>query len=119
MRKALLIAVMAAAFAGLAGADHHQATPTPAGHEAMMMDCQAYMQQKQAADTQMKEMDSRLKGLVEKMNSATGQGRVDAMAAVIKQCKTCTLLAVEGTPLADTSNRMPQLTTSLIQHHGA
>lgn len=43
----------------------------------------------------------------------------DAMAAVIKACKTCTLLSVEDTPLADAANRMPQLTTSLLQRYGA
>lgn len=42
----------------------------------------------------------------------------NAMAKVIKQCKGCQLLAVEDTPLADTSNRMPQLTTSLLQRYG-
>lgn len=42
----------------------------------------------------------------------------NAMAEVIKKCKTCTLLGVEDTPLADTSNRMPQLTTSLLQRYG-
>ncbi|WP_254926580.1 substrate-binding domain-containing protein [Janthinobacterium sp. PC23-8] len=43
----------------------------------------------------------------------------NAMAQVIRQCKTCKLLAIEDTPLADTSNRIPQLTTSLLQRHGA
>ncbi len=43
----------------------------------------------------------------------------NAMAEVIKRCTGCTLLGVEDTPLADTSNRMPQLTTSLLQRHGA
>lgn len=41
----------------------------------------------------------------------------DAMAEVIRQCGGCTLLSVEDTPLADTSNRMPQLTTSLLQRN--
>ncbi|MFC6672716.1 hypothetical protein [Marinobacterium aestuariivivens] len=41
----------------------------------------------------------------------------DAMAEVIRQCAGCTLLSVEDTPLADTSNRMPQLTTSLLQRN--
>lgn len=50
---------------------------------------------------------------------AVAIAKSDAMAAVIKQCKTCTLLGVEDTPLADTSSRMPQLTTSLVQRHGA
>lgn len=43
----------------------------------------------------------------------------NAMANVIRQCSTCTLLSIEDTPLADTSNRMPQLTTALIQRYGA
>ena len=42
----------------------------------------------------------------------------DAMAEVIKQCSGCTLLEVQDTPLAETSTRMPQLTTSLLQRHG-
>lgn len=42
----------------------------------------------------------------------------DAMAAVIKACKTCTLLSIEDTPLADAANRMPQLTTSLLTRYG-
>lgn len=43
----------------------------------------------------------------------------NAMAEVIKKCAGCSLLGVEDTPLADTSSRMPQLTTSLLQRHGA
>ncbi len=43
----------------------------------------------------------------------------DAMAAVIKACTTCKVLSVEDTPLADAANRMPQLTTSLLQRFGA
>jgi len=43
----------------------------------------------------------------------------DAMADIIKQCAGCTLISVEDTPLSDTSTRMPQLTTSLLQrNHG-
>jgi len=42
----------------------------------------------------------------------------DAMAEIIKQCAGCTLLGVEDTPLADTSNRMPQITATLLQRHG-
>ncbi|WP_010459462.1 ABC transporter substrate-binding protein [Acidovorax radicis] len=50
---------------------------------------------------------------------AVAIAKSNAMADVIKKCTGCTLLGVEDTPLADTSNRMPQLTTSLIQRHGA
>lgn len=43
----------------------------------------------------------------------------DAMASTIRQCTGCTVLAVKDTPLADVSNRMPQLTTALLQRYGA
>lgn len=43
----------------------------------------------------------------------------DEMAKIIKNCKTCHLLAVENTPLANVANRMPQLTTSLLERYGA
>lgn len=43
----------------------------------------------------------------------------NAMAAVIKACSTCKVLSIEDTPLADAANRMPQLTTSLLQRYGA
>lgn len=42
-----------------------------------------------------------------------------AMADAIKACKTCTLLSVEDTPLADASTRMPPLTTALLQRFGS
>jgi len=42
----------------------------------------------------------------------------DIMAQIIQQCTGCTLLGVEDTPLADTSNRMPQITATLLQRHG-
>jgi len=42
----------------------------------------------------------------------------NAMANVIRSCSGCTLLEIEDTPLADAANRMPQLTTSLLQRFG-
>ena len=42
----------------------------------------------------------------------------DGMAATIKKCAECTVLSTEDTPLADVANRMPQLTTSLMQRYG-
>lgn len=50
---------------------------------------------------------------------AVAIAKSNAMADIIKKCSGCKLLSVEDTPLSDTSNRMPQLTTSLIQRHGA
>lgn len=43
----------------------------------------------------------------------------NAMTDIVKQCKSCSVLAVEDTPLAETSTRIPQLTTSLLQRFGA
>jgi ribose transport system substrate-binding protein len=48
---------------------------------------------------------------------AIAKGR--AMESWIKKCSGCTVLAFEDTPLADTSTRMPQLTTTLLQKYGA
>lgn len=41
-----------------------------------------------------------------------------AMEAVIKKCATCTVLSFEDSPIAEASQRMPQLTTSLLQRFG-
>jgi ribose transport system substrate-binding protein len=45
--------------------------------------------------------------------------KTNAEAAVLKGCSGCSILAIEDTPLADVSNRMPQLTTSLLSRFGA
>ncbi len=47
---------------------------------------------------------------------AIAKGR--AMEAEIKKCSGCSVLAFEDTPLADTANRVPQLTTSLLAKFG-
>ncbi len=47
---------------------------------------------------------------------AIAKGR--AMEAVIKQCSGCSVLEFEDTPLADTANRVPQLTTTLLGKYG-
>jgi ribose transport system substrate-binding protein len=43
----------------------------------------------------------------------------NAMAAVIKACGDSKVLEIVDTPLADASNRMPPLTTALLQRYGA
>ena len=43
----------------------------------------------------------------------------DAMAAEIRKCSGCKVLATEVTPLAAVATRMPQLATSLLQRFGA
>ena len=42
----------------------------------------------------------------------------NAMAEVIKACGDSKVLEIVDTPLADASNRMPPLTTALLQRHG-
>lgn len=44
--------------------------------------------------------------------------KAKAMEAVIKKCGGCTVLSFEDSPLSETSTRMPQLTTSLLQRFG-
>jgi ribose transport system substrate-binding protein len=41
-----------------------------------------------------------------------------AMEAVIKKCGGCTVLSFEDSPIAESSTRMPTLTTSLLQRFG-
>jgi len=43
----------------------------------------------------------------------------DAMAEVIKKCRSCNLIEVIDTPLSDTAMRMPPMTTSLLQKYGS
>ena len=43
----------------------------------------------------------------------------DAMAANIRACPGCSVLTTIDTPLADVSNRIPQMTASLLQRYGA
>jgi ribose transport system substrate-binding protein len=43
----------------------------------------------------------------------------DAMAANIRQCPGCSVLTTIDTPLADVANRIPQMTTSLLQRYGS
>lgn len=45
--------------------------------------------------------------------------KAKAMEAVIRKCGGCTVLSYEDSPIADSANRMPGLTTSLLQRFGA
>jgi ribose transport system substrate-binding protein len=44
--------------------------------------------------------------------------KTDAAASAVRGCKTCKVLSIEDTPINDASNRMPQLTTSLLSRFG-
>ena len=68
---------------------HEQMQQKPAKPGAKMtMDCQQMMQAHQKMMEDMKAMDARLDTLVQQMNSATGQAKVDATAAVVSELVT-------------------------------
>ena len=58
----------------------------PAGEKpAMMPDCAAMMQQHEAMQKHMAEMDAKLQTLVDDMNKAKGSAKVDKTAAVVTE----------------------------------
>jgi len=48
---------------------------------------------------------------------AIAETKANLMVQDIKQCSTCKVLAVENTPIADVTTRIPPLTTSLLQRY--
>ncbi len=44
--------------------------------------------------------------------------KTNAEKAAVEGCKGCQVLGIEDTPLAETSTRMPQLTTTLLTKYG-
>lgn len=58
------------------------------GTTQMTMDCQQMMQAHQKVMQDMQAMDARLDTLVQQMNSATGQAKTDATAAVVNEMVT-------------------------------
>lgn len=65
---------------------HGQMQPAAKGQAGQMtMSCQQMMQGHQKMMEQMKAMDGRLDTLVQQMNSASGQAKVDATAAVVNE----------------------------------
>jgi hypothetical protein len=67
---------------------HPEQAQKPQTPGKMTMDCQAMMASRQKMMEDMKAMDARLDGLVQTMNSATGQAKVDATAAVVSELVT-------------------------------
>jgi hypothetical protein len=65
-----------------------QKPPTPGMQGTAPMDCQAMMASHQKMMEHMKAMDARLDTLVLTMNSATGQAKTDATAAVVAELVT-------------------------------
>ncbi len=102
MRPLLLITVFTMTSLAVTGAPFAavQAAQTPKTHQhgqmqapaaqpgtqgKMTMDCNQMMQMHQKMMQDMQAMDSKLDTLVQQMNSATGQAKVDATAAVVNE----------------------------------
>lgn len=51
-------------------------------------------------------------------NSLYAQSKSNEVAAVVKQCRSCTLLSVEALPATTTADKMPALLTALAQRFG-
>jgi hypothetical protein len=79
----------------------------PGASAKMTMDCQQMMQAHQKMMADMKAADARLDTLVQQMNSATGQAKVDATAAVVSE-----LVTLRKT----TSDRMEGMHGQMMQH---
>ncbi len=65
-----------------------QKTAKPGPPAKMTMSCEQMMHARQQMMEDMKAMDARLDTLVQQMNSATGQAKVDATAAVVSELVT-------------------------------
>ncbi len=62
-----------------------QAAAGPAAAQDQKPVCRQFMEQKQQQMKQMQQWDQELKDKVQEMNSATGQDKVDKMAAIITE----------------------------------
>jgi hypothetical protein len=95
MRKLLIAPVIVAALLAWHGsasvaAGQAQAAQQPGQHDQHtqkpdMASCQAMMAQHQKMMDEMKAMDARLDGMVQKMNAAQGQAKTDATAATVTE----------------------------------
>jgi hypothetical protein len=83
MRKLLLVWMLmfAAGSIGVVPAAFGQ----PPDRQQMQEKCQEMMEKHQQMQQEMAAMDARLEELVQQMNAATGEARIDAMAAVINE----------------------------------
>lgn len=87
---------------------HAQQQPAkPGAAGKMTMDCQQMMQAHQKMMEQMKATDARLDTLVQQMNGATGQAKVDATAAVVSELVTQRKTMHEG---------MDSMQAKMMQH---
>jgi methyl coenzyme M reductase alpha subunit len=78
---------------------------------AMMPECAAMMQQHDAMQRHMTEMDVKLQTLVDQMNKAKGPARVDSMAAVITE-----LVAQRAMMQKQMADMQPMMMEHMMEH---
>lgn len=78
---------------------------------AMMPDCAAMMQQHEAMQKHMAEMDSKLQALVDDMNKAKGSAKVDKTAAVLTE-----LVAQRSIIAKQMSDMQAKMMEHMMQH---
>lgn len=77
----------------------------------MMPDCAAMMQEHEAMQKHMAEMDSKLQGLVDDMNKAKGSAKVDKTAAVINE-----LVAQRSMMAKQMMDMQPKMMEHMMEH---
>jgi len=77
----------------------------------MMPDCAAMMQQHEAMQKHMAEMDSKLQALVDDMNKAKGSAKVDKTAAVISE-----LVAQRSMMAKQMMDMHPKMMEHMMEH---
>jgi hypothetical protein len=83
LMAALLLGGIGFVSTGFAGSHHSdEARMSP---EKMMEMCQKMMERHEAMREKMAERDERLQGLVDRMNAATGEAKIEAMSDVINE----------------------------------
>jgi hypothetical protein len=92
-------------------------TAKPGAPAKMTMTCEQMMQAHQKMMDEMKAMDARLDTLVQQMNTATGQAKVDATAAVVTELVTQRKTMVDR--MEGMHGEMMQHTTEHMQAGGA
>jgi hypothetical protein len=78
---------------------------------AMMPDCAAMMQDHEAMQKHMAEMDSKLQGLVDDMNKAKGSAKIDKTAAVINE-----LVAQRSMMAKQMMDMQPKMMEHMMEH---
>ncbi|MEO8378659.1 MAG: hypothetical protein ABI779_03245 [Acidobacteriota bacterium] len=83
----------------------------PGDKPAAMPDCAAMMQQHDAMQKHMAEMDAKLQGLVDEMNKTKGAAKSDKMAAVVNE-----LVAQRGMMQKQMMDMHPKMMEHMMEH---